>query len=79
MRLSPGDPEGDHAHCVWRVSLPLAAIIIVAYGGFVLATVRQEAVVRSAQERYLQRGGLYLAELAGQAWPGASEAYRISR
>ena len=54
-----------------RVLAPAAAcILLVVYGGLVLGTLRQEAVVRGPLKATVQGSGPYFAARAGLPWPG---------
>lgn len=55
-----------------RVLAPATAcVLLLAYGGLVLGTLRQEAVVRGPMEARVQGSGQYFAARAGLPWPGA--------
>lgn len=55
-----------------RVLAPATAcVLLLVYGGLVLGTLRQEAVVRVPLEARLQVDGPYFAARAGLPWPGA--------
>ncbi len=64
--LSVGLVRGFHG-----LAVPIACVLLLAYGGLVLGTLRQEIYVNNGLERGLQHEGRYLAELAGKEWPGA--------
>jgi hypothetical protein len=53
--------------------LPVTALLILVYGGLVLATVPQERAVNETVTRTLSQEGRYWAELAGQSWPGVTQ------
>lgn len=54
-----------------RVLAPATAcVLLVVYGGLVLGTLRQEAVVRGPLEATVQGSGPYFAARAGLPWPG---------
>jgi len=54
-----------------RVLAPATAcVLLIVYGGLVLGTLRQEAVVRGPLEAMLQADGPYFAARAGLPWPG---------
>lgn len=52
-------------------ALPVACCLVILYGGVALATARQEARVSDGLRRVMQHEGRYVAELAGEEWPGA--------
>ncbi len=55
-----------------RVLAPATAcVLLVVYGGLVLGTLRQEAVVRGPLEATVRGSGPYFAARAGLPWPGA--------
>lgn len=54
-----------------RVLAPATAcVLLIAYGGLVMATLRQEAAVRGPLEATVQGSGPYFAARAGLPWPG---------
>ncbi len=54
-----------------RVLAPATAcVLLIVYGGLVLATLRQEAIVRGPMEATMQDSGQYFAARAGLPWPG---------
>lgn len=54
-----------------RVALPLACLLILAYGGLMLGLARQESRVSYSLTRQMQGEGRYLTELTHQTWPDA--------
>ena len=51
-------------------ALPLACVLLLVWGGLLLATVRQEGVVNAQVWHQVHDEGPYLAAQAGQIWPG---------
>lgn len=52
-------------------SVPLACILLIAYGPVVLITAERENAADRVLEQTVQHEGQYLAQLSGRAWPGA--------
>ena len=50
--------------------LPLACVLLLAYGGITLVTLHQERIVNDALTQRLQGEGAYVAARTGQVWPG---------
>ncbi len=50
-------------------ALPAACVLVLVYGGLVLATVRQDALVDEGLRQTLAHEGRYLAGRAGVRWP----------
>jgi hypothetical protein len=51
-------------------ALPVACLLLLVYGGLVLTTAHHEARLNYALDRTQQHEGRYLAEIAGEEWPG---------
>ena len=49
---------------------PMVCLLLLAYGGMVLATTRQEARLEYHLNRNMENEGRFIAELAGKSWPG---------
>lgn len=52
-------------------AVPLACLLLIAYGGTVLAATYQEERAEAGLERMVAHEGRFLAAAAGKAWPGA--------
>ena len=53
-----------------RLAAPLACILVIAYGGVLLGTTRQERRVAEFNQKQVAEGGRYFAAQAGKPWPG---------
>ena len=53
-----------------RLAVPLACLLVVAYGGVLIGTERQERRVTDFNRHIVSEGGRYFAAQAGQPWPG---------
>lgn len=53
-----------------RLAVPLACLLVIAYGGVMLGTLRQERSVTAFDQQMISNSGRYFAAQAGQAWPG---------
>lgn len=53
------------------VVVPMACILMLLYGGTVMATAREEARENSRLQRLVQHEGRYYVEASGGVWPGA--------
>jgi len=53
-----------------RLAVPLACLLVIAYGGVLLGTLRQERSVAEFNRQMISNSGRYFAAQAGQAWPG---------
>ena len=53
-----------------RLAAPLACILVIAYGGVLLGTARQERRVAEFNQKQVAEGGRYFAAQAGKPWPG---------
>lgn len=51
-------------------AVPIASLLLLAFGGTVLATSVQEARVHYAFQRMVEHDGKYSAEMIGRQWPG---------
>ncbi len=56
-----------------RAALPLACLLVLAYGGLILGLARQESRINGSLMRQMQGEGRYLAELTHQTWPDAGK------
>jgi len=54
-----------------QFALPLICLLVVAYGGVLFGTVRQEQRVAAFNQQIVTNSGRYFAAQAGQDWPGA--------
>lgn len=54
-------------------ALPVACVLVVVYGAFALATLRQERVMDNGLRQMIRHEGRYYASLAGMPWPGPVE------
>lgn len=57
------------AHGLRRNAVAVAGILLLLYGGLVLATLRREQAINATQTRSLQHEGRYLASIVGKPWP----------
>lgn len=51
------------------IALPAACVLVIVYGGLILATVRQDARIDGGLRQTLAHEGRYLAARAGVRWP----------
>lgn len=52
------------------LAVPIGCGLLLLYGALALGTAREEAQAINASKRMVQHEGRYLAEIAGQPWPG---------
>jgi hypothetical protein len=53
------------------IAVPIACILMLIYGGTVLATAREEARENARLQRLVQHEGRFYFEATGNVWPGA--------
>ncbi len=56
-----------------QLAVPIACVLVIAYGGVLLGTVRQERRVADFDQQMVTNSGRYFAAQAGQPWPGPAK------